>query len=153
MTRPHAVVVVALALTLGLAGCAPAVDGAADPAASAPEAGAAPEEVVAAETFMASLNDLGGTEWTGLDETFNDRITFIFATDGTVSYRTAEGNFADPADTWSVDGDTVVFQASYGGSFGIGTHTGTYDPATGVLVVEYTTTTNRQSSYTLSQVD
>ncbi len=101
---------------------------------------------------MASLDDIAGTEWTGRDETYNDRVTFIFVADGSLSYRTAEGTFADPADTWRVDGDTLVFQASFGGRYGVATHTGTYDPTTGELKVEYTTTTNRQSSYTLRQV-
>ncbi|WP_439564296.1 hypothetical protein [Microcella sp.] len=146
---------VRVALVLGLllmAGCAPT---AAPPSEPETQPSVSPSSVPEDETeeFLASLADLGGTEWTGLDDTFNDRITFVFGVDGSLSYRTAEGDFSDPADTWSVDGEVLVFQATYGGSFGVGSHTASYDPATGVMIVDYTTSTNRSSSYTLSQVD
>lgn len=140
---------------LGVAGCATTGDTTAEappvetPISSAPSDSASEETA----TFMASLKDIGSTEWTGLDDTYNDRVTFIFAADGSLSYRTAEGTFSDPADTWSVDSDILVFQASFGGRYGVATHSAVYDASTGELTVEYTTTTNRQSTYTLRQVD
>lgn len=154
MTRTQCLVMVTVLLAAGVTGCAAP----SDPPLDEPSAVASPptssvDEQDASSNVLTSLDELGGTEWTGLDETYNDRVTFLFGTDGSLSYRTAEGTFTDPADTWSVDGDTLVFQATFGGRYGVASHTATYDAATGELTVEYTTTTNRQSTYTLRQVD
>ncbi len=105
------------------------------------------------EVFMTSLDELAGSQWSGLDDTFRDRVTFFFNADGTVSYRTVEGTYTYEGDTWAVEGDVLTFQATYGGEFGEAAHVGSYDPETGELTVEYTTANNRNSSYTLRQVD
>lgn len=137
--------VVGLAVIVVLAGCA------------APLPEASPEPPIATpsaepESYLPSLADLAETEWTGTDEEYRDRITFLFHADGTVSHRSAEGTFLGPGDVWSVDGETVSFTVNYEGAFGVGTHLGVYDPATGILDVEYTTTTNRASRIELRQI-
>jgi len=141
----------AIVVAVSLSSCAAPIvtDGASGTASPTPVV----EQSDIAVGFIASLEEVGGTEWTGLDDTFNDRITFIFGADGSLSYRNAEGTFADPADRWSVDAGVLIFQATYGGSFGVGTHTANYDASIGVMTVEYTTSTNRSSSYTLSQIN
>ncbi len=158
MNRRHLTTSAVLALSVFLfAGCAAggAIDDDLDDAGTpGAETSSSPEATDDApdDQFMQSLADLAGTEWSGLDDEYNDRVTFIFATDGTVSYRNTGGTFADPADTWTVVDDLLTFQVTYGGPFGVGDHTGTYDAMSGVLTVEYVTTTNRASFYSLTQV-
>ncbi len=140
-----------LGALLLLAGCGGTTTAEVDPDVNA--VSESPSAEVTDDAFMASLAELAGTEWTGLDDTYNDRITFIFGADGSLSYRNSAGTFAEPGDTWTVVDDVLTFQASYGGPFGVGSHTGTYDASTGQLTVEYTTTTNRASTIVLSQVN
>lgn len=101
---------------------------------------------------FSGLEMLADTEWTGLDH-LRDQITFIFHADGRVSYRNALGEFSYDGDSWVVEGDVLTFQADYRGPFGVATHTGQFDQTSGVLQVEYTTTTNRAGSYTLYLLD
>ena len=145
----HGLAAAFVIVVLSLGGCSSAVPVGESNVAESPSSSASAVE----PSFIASLDELPGTEWTGLDESFNDRVTFIFNADGSLAYRTGEGSFAEAGDTWRVEGGVLTFQATYGERFGVGTHTGTYDPASGVLSVDYTTTTNRSSSYKLSKVD
>ena len=144
-------VAVAIGAVLLLGGCSAPVTTESD-ATDTEVADTAPAPA-AEEVFMASLDDIADTQWSGLDDTFRDRVTFFFNADGSVSYRTVEDTYTYEGDTWAVDGDVLTFQATYGGDFGAAAHVGLYDPETGELTVEYTTLNNRSSSYTLRQVD
>lgn len=135
----------AVATLLLLTGCASTgVEPSAEPPAETPSA--------EAEAHLESLALVADTEWTGTDEEYRDRITFLFHADGSVAHRNTAGTFQGPNDTWTVDGETITFTADYEGAFGVGTHIGRYDRVTGILDVEYTTTTNRASRIQLRQI-
>ncbi|MDP3209340.1 MAG: hypothetical protein Q8M65_09355 [Rhodoglobus sp.] len=123
-----------IVLTLLLAGCSAAAPEPSPSLSASPSA--QPESSV---PELTSLADLPDTNWL-VDDSQGDRTTVKFNADGSVSYVSDGQSFAYPEDTWSLDGDTVTWQVTYGARFGVWSCTGTFDAATQLITGTWTST-------------
>ncbi|MBX3097970.1 MAG: hypothetical protein KF761_00190 [Salinibacterium sp.] len=142
MNRWACVGALALGATLTVTGCtAVAPTPSPSPTASAPAEASVPA--------LGSLDEIAGTRWL-VDDSQGDRTTVIFGTDGSVSYVSYGDSFAYPEDTWTLVGDTLTWQLTYGARYGVWTCSGTFDSASQVLSGTWTSTIGE--SGTLSAV-
>ena len=133
-----------LCVSLALTGCT----------AATPSPSTAPTAAPTAEQSevptLASAAELADTRWL-VDDSQGDRTTVKFNADGSVSYTSEGQQFAYEADTWSVDGDTVTWQVTYGARFGVWSCVGTFDPATQQITGTWTSTVGESGTFSAKQ--
>ncbi len=130
-------------IALLLAGCSA-------PAAPLAATSSPPVEVQSTVPALQSLADLGDTRWL-VDDSQGDRTTVRFNADGTVSYTSYGQSFDYPEDIWTVDGDTVTFQITYGARFGVTTNVAVFDAETQLLTGTWTSTVNESGTFEAKQ--
>ncbi len=132
-----------LAAVLVLTGCsAPAAEPTPTPTEIAEVESTVPE--------LTSLADLADTRWL-VDDSDGERTSTRFNADGTVSYTSGTQSFAYPEDTWTVDGDTVTWQVTFGARYGVWTVIGTFDPETQLITGTWTSTVNESGTFEAMQ--
>lgn len=145
MTRLTALLAPAAVLIVLLSGCA----------APAPEPTPTPTPTEEAEVESTvppinSLAELTGTRWL-VDDSTGDRVAVSFEPDGSISYGTDGQVFAYPEDTWTVEGETVTWQMTFGARFGIWTCVGTFDADTQLITGTWTSTSAENGTFEAKQ--
>lgn len=126
-----------------LVGCstAPTVEAppSVEPTVEAPEA-----------PLIESLDSIVGTRWIAKDSQ-GDTTYVSFDVDGGVSYSTDGQQFDYPEDTWSIEGDVLTWQLTYGARFGVWTCTGSLDVETQEIAATWTSTVGESGTVDLRQ--
>lgn len=86
-----------------------------------------------------------------MDDSQGDRTTVVFNPDGSVSYTSYGQSFDYPEDTWTVDGDTVTWQLTFGARYGVLTLVGAFDTETQLLNGTWTSTVNESGTFEAKQ--
>ncbi len=140
MTRTALMLMVVAAVLVGCS-AAPTVE--ATPSAE-------PTVETSAAPLIESLDAVSGTRWIAKDSQ-GDTTYVSFDDDGGVSYSTEGQHFDYAEDTWSVDGDVLTSQVTYGARFGVWTCTGTLDVETQEIVATWTSTVGESGTVDLRQ--
>jgi hypothetical protein len=99
---------------------------------------------------IASLTDLADTRWF-MDDSDGERVPLYFGPDGTVEYSDSGQRFAYPEDTWSVDGDVLTWQVTFGARYGIWTCVATFDAASQTFSGQWTSTVGESGTLELTR--
>lgn len=73
-----------------------------------------------------SLDALADTRWIGTDSE-GDQITFGFESDGQLTFTSFGEKYSHETDRWFIEGDSIVWDATFGGPYGTCRYTGTLD--------------------------
>ncbi len=115
----------ALAFPLLLAGCTADAGSPPTPTPESVETPAGPEPIE-------SLDDLAGTRWIGTDSE-GDQITFRFEPDGQLGFTSYGERYEHEEDRWWVEGERVIWDATFGGPYGTCRYTGDFDVSAQVI--------------------
>jgi len=143
MRSLNSVTPVFLAVALLLVGCS-------TPAAPLIATSSPPVELESTVPALQTLADLGDTRWL-VDDSQGDRTTVRFNVDGSVSYTTSGQSFEYPEDTWTVDGDSINWQVTYGARYGVWTLVGVFDSETQLITGTWTSTVNESGTFEAKQ--